>query len=729
MGWLASRACSRQRRLQVEVLETRLALSGCDLDHDLHFLPAFAGAAPESTASAIVAVGALPVSASYSSLPSAAATLYLDFDGHFEAVWGSYSNINTPAYDTDGNAGSWSSAELDAIYQIWRQVAEDYAPFNINVTTVLPPSFANGVAQRVVIGGAGAWTGGSYGGVSYVDNFTSSVANTSFVFSANLGSGYPKYVAEATSHEAGHGFGLSHQSAYSGATRTNDYQSGPGDGTAPIMGNSYSASRGLWWFGASSSSTTLQNDMAVIARAANGFGYRPDEAGDTPSTAAGLTVSSTTLSGAGVITSHSDLDYWSFSAGPGTINLTVSVPSYGNLDARAQLVDANGVVIVGWTNPSNSGGVTLTGTVSGGAYRLVVASSGVSSNTTATNYGFNVGSYTITGVVPSATPTPGAFGDWTALSGSMTQITTAVNADGRLQVFAIGGDNAVWTRTQTAANGAFGAWTSLGGYVKQLVVDRNANGGLVLVAIGGDNAAWVRIQTAANGAFGAWSSLGGYVKQLAAGRYADGRLALFAIGGDNAAWMTVQTGANGAFGNWTSLGGYVKQLVVGSNANGGLVLFGIGGDNAAWARIQTSPNGSFAGWSSLGGYVTQLAVASNANGTQVLFAIGGDNAVWTMSQGTTNGAFAPWASLGGYVKQITVGRNANGSLLLFAIGGDDAAWVRTQTAPNGGFASWKSEGGSVRQVSTATNRDGTVALLAISWDQSLHTKKQVTPVT
>lgn len=207
----------------------------------------------------------------FSSLPTATATLYLDFNGHYESSWGSYGAITSPAYDTDGNAASFSSTELANIEKIWRYVAEDYAPFNINVTTVEPSSFANGAALRVVIGGNSSWAGGTYGGIAYVNSFTSSIVNTVYVFPENLGNGYPKYVGDAASHEAGHAFGLKHQSAYSGTTLTASYQSGPGDGTAPLMGNSYSASRSLWWYGLTTSSTTYQDDMAVIASSTNGL--------------------------------------------------------------------------------------------------------------------------------------------------------------------------------------------------------------------------------------------------------------------------------------------------------------------------------------------------------------------------------------------------------------------------------------------------------------------------
>src|SRR5438874_11186297 len=57
-----------------------------------------------------------------SSRPGAAATIYLDFDGHVQASWGSFSNINSPAYDRDNNPTSFSAAELTSINEIWSRV-------------------------------------------------------------------------------------------------------------------------------------------------------------------------------------------------------------------------------------------------------------------------------------------------------------------------------------------------------------------------------------------------------------------------------------------------------------------------------------------------------------------------------------------------------------------------------------------------------------------------------
>lgn len=327
------------------------------------------------------------------SLPGAPVALYLDFDSHFDSRWGAYRNISTPAFDQDGATTSLNDRERTAIEQIWRAVAEDYAPFNLNVTTVAPPSFANGKALRVAVGGTGSWTGGAHGGLSYVNSFTNSIVNTVYVFAKNLGNGNARYVADAISHEAGHGFGLEHQSEYAGTVKIADYNDGSGDGRAPLMGNSYSAGRSLWWKGATHSSTRIQDDMTLLARLANRFGYRPDDHGNSIGSAKSLTVAGKQASGTGVIMTTADLDYFSFTTLAGQVNLSVSVPAnINNLDARMELRNAAGTLLVS-ADPSTSFGATIATTVSAGTYYLVVASHG--------GYG-DVGQYTISGTIPGA---------------------------------------------------------------------------------------------------------------------------------------------------------------------------------------------------------------------------------------------------------------------------------------------------------------------------------------
>lgn len=374
--------------------------------------------------------GSQLVGAPLSSIPilnsflGAAATLYLSFTGRYDATWGSYDNVSTPVYSQDGDPNSFSNSELTSIQSIWAYVSEDYAPFNINVSTATPPSnLVDGVSAVIAIGGSGSWAGGTYGGVAYVNGFTNSAPNVGYVFSNNLGSGNPRFVAEAVSHEAGHLFGLQHQSQYnpSGA-RVAEYSQSANSGTAPIMGNSYYAARGVWHNGTTTSASTFQDDMNVIARSANGLGYRTDDYGNTVYTAAAVAVNSagTQFSNSGVITTTNDIDAFAFNTGSGQISITVSVAAgFNNLDSRLELRDAVGNLIAS-AAPTNSFGATIATTVAAGSYRVLVASQG--------NYG-DVGQYTLSGTITpdSSVGTPSNVVAAAAL-GSVVNLYWADNA-------------------------------------------------------------------------------------------------------------------------------------------------------------------------------------------------------------------------------------------------------------------------------------------------------------
>jgi hypothetical protein len=326
----------------------------------------------------LLANSQVPVLNSY---PAAKAQLYLDFKGLQLASWGNYTNINIPAFGDAGN-----------IEAIWARVAEDFAPFNLNVTTVEPAAWDDALDLRVVVGGDGAWTGGVNSGISQTGSFASSDPHIVFVFPDNLGQGDPKMVADAISHEAGHAYGLSHQSVWDNSGNlVEEYN--PGDlSRAPLMGDSYAAQRSVWWLGPNDKSATdIQDDMAIIGGAANGFGFRPDDLGESPGAAAPLDVAGQFVHGAGIIGTMDDLDYWWFNTDPGTVVLQVTVPAgIANLDAKLELVDASGNVIVPWQDPADSLDATVVATVEAGSYRVVVGSHGL--------YG-DVGQYTIDGTV------------------------------------------------------------------------------------------------------------------------------------------------------------------------------------------------------------------------------------------------------------------------------------------------------------------------------------------
>jgi hypothetical protein len=328
--------------------------------------------------------------------PSAQVKLYLDFDGHVE------SDKTTPVYDLDDDLTAFNDTELGFITTAWAKVSEDYAPFNIDVTTVEPPelaagvpqSVANGIALRVAIGGDGAWTGtgGTHGGTGGIGSFTNSGNNTVYVFSKNLAHGI--LIGDVVSHESGHGFGLWHQSTYDqNGIKTNEYN--PGDGTwAPIMGLANVPFPTTWYNGTSSGPTTYQDDMAVLAGSGNGFGYRADDHGNTSATATPLTSASGAWSGSGIIETNVDADVFSFAVSAAdTYRIGLDVAEIGpNLDAVVELRNAAGMLLAA-ANPAASVGALISAVLAADTYYVSV--------TKTSEYG-RVGVYALDVSVPAA---------------------------------------------------------------------------------------------------------------------------------------------------------------------------------------------------------------------------------------------------------------------------------------------------------------------------------------
>jgi uncharacterized protein with LGFP repeats len=340
-----------------------------------------------------------PVAPVLNSNPGAKAVLYLDFDGH-KGPNADGTTVTTPAFDTDGDPTTFNASEQAAIKDVWRRVAEDFAPFNINVTTVDPGIYFPRTSLRVAIGGSWSdWFGKSAGGLGWVGLFAnpnaSNAARTVFVFAKSQGND-PRAIAEAASQEAGHAFGLEHQSSYDAAgNKTAEYNPGT-PLKAPIMGNSYTASRGIWWMGPNTvSATTIQDDMAVIGGAANGFGFRADDHGNTSLTADALWQVGNTLRGSGIIEKTSDTDYFRFTtSAAGTVWLYLNADGWlgHNLQAVVELRSSSNALLA-WSDPVPDQGVVVSTDLAAGTYFVAVRSHG--------DYG-DVGQYTLTGYTPNS---------------------------------------------------------------------------------------------------------------------------------------------------------------------------------------------------------------------------------------------------------------------------------------------------------------------------------------
>ncbi len=370
------------------------------------------------------------------SRPGAQRTIYLNFKGATltGTAWNTtagVSSITAVPFDLDGIPGTFSTAELQRIQYIWQRVAEDYAPFDVDVTTeAVSSTLLNRSSTTDTVFGTtvlitnstGVYTC-SCGGVAYVGAFDD-VGDTykpALVFYNQLGSGNEKYVAEAISHEAGHNMGLSHD-----GTATAGYYSGQGTGTytgwAPIMGVGYYKPLVQWSKGEYFGANNTQDDFAVAQT--YGLPLRTDDHGDTLATATAPTGTSsggvTTFSTQGVIERASDIDVFTLTANAGPISLALSPTNRSaNLDGVLTLMNSAGTVLA-TSNPVD----TLNGSISvtlpaAGTYYVSVRGTGNGdpAGTGYSSYG-SVGQYALSGsyytpgnlaptAVISAAPTSG----------------------------------------------------------------------------------------------------------------------------------------------------------------------------------------------------------------------------------------------------------------------------------------------------------------------------------
>ena len=297
----------------------------------------------------------------------------------------------------------------------------------------------------------------------------------------------------------------------------------------------------------------------------------------------------------------------------------------------------------------------------------------------------------------------------------------AANADGHLQIFARGTDNALWQISDS--DGGWSEWKSLGGVLTgNVTIGRNADHRLEVFAQGTDNSLLHNRQTSPNGDWSGWSSLGGVLaSKLAVSTNADGRLEVFVGGTGNALFHNWQTSPGGEWSGWRSLGGVLAgNPVVSANADGRLEVFVRGTDNALWHNLQTSPNGGWSGWRSLGGaFLGDPAVGVNADGRLEVFVRGTNGALLHSWQTSPNGDWSGWISLGGALAgNIAVGRNADGGLEVYVQGTDNALWRNVQSGSH--WSGWQGLGGQVtNNLVLGRNADGWLQVFVRGSDNEL----------
>ena len=146
------------------------------------------------------------------------------------------------------------------------------------------------------------------------------------------------------------------------------------------------------------------------------------------------------------------------------------------------------------------------------------------------------------------------FTDWATLGGAMNGPPSVAEINGGFVLYR-GQDNAAWFLRDTTpfagsavAPATWSNQASLGGYIisnPTMAPNHFPGNDLEVFVVGGDNALWVAASLGSGSPFGPWQSLGGFlVGDPSAARNEDGTVEVLAIGSDGALWHIRQSMAS-----------------------------------------------------------------------------------------------------------------------------------------------------------------------------------------
>ncbi|RIK82215.1 MAG: hypothetical protein DCC68_06955 [Planctomycetota bacterium] len=315
-----------------------------------------AAAAPPPTAA-----NGLPL---LESRPGAPVALYLDFDGFSGNGYGGQ-QTHAP-YSIDGDSTTYNAQEQTNIIEGWRRISAHFAPFDVNVTTIVPTIPKTWTVITPSFGGPG-YSWGQFNGF----------APSSFNPQGDL-------LSRTTGilHEIGHDFGLAHQSEYDLlGNKTKEYRNGYDSLHGPIMGVDYDGSVPKWYIGhPANSPSALQDDVAIIAakirplQGAGGDGFRADDHGNAIGTATVLASEGGVQQSPGIIERLTDRDVFAFTSAGGAVSIDATRDSISGVDMKLEVYAANGTLLAASDTTPNNQFLTLA--LDAGTYYAAVSSHG-----------------------------------------------------------------------------------------------------------------------------------------------------------------------------------------------------------------------------------------------------------------------------------------------------------------------------------------------------------------
>ncbi|HKX72800.1 MAG TPA: CHAP domain-containing protein [Candidatus Saccharimonadales bacterium] len=290
--------------------------------------------------------------------------------------------------------------------------------------------------------------------------------------------------------------------------------------------------------------------------------------------------------------------------------------------------------------------------------------------------------YSMTGVVHA--PNGGASaGNGGTPPGLGSKIASARHADGRLAVFYIGANSAIYYRNQNSP-GSIG-WTSeihIPAYAKAIAAVTNAQGRIELFYIGANNGLYHRWQPWTN--TDQWSPeeyFSANIRAIAAANNGNGILAVIAVGSDNQLYIMQQPAPNSWNGQWHNIPAQSVDIAMATAHDGRNELFHVGTNYQTYHRWEWSPGCC---WSSpeevWGTNVRKLAATRNADGRMEVFAIGSNAQIYNNWQQQAGSNWAnTWPLIPAQARYIAAATNVDGRLEIFYVGANNSVYHRRQT--------------------------------------------------
>ena len=284
----------------------------------------------------------LNASGNFESKAGAPAVIYCNFEGEVvnQALW-STSTINAAP-------SGLSSGEVAEILKL---VAEDFAPFDVNVTNDRSVYDSTPSNKRVMCISTPTDTASpGAGGVAFLDTFVDDLVCWDFNLSG-----------DTISHEVGHTLNLDHHGDSSqNAPEYHDGHASESRDWGPIMGSAFEASMVQWSDGNYTSATNNnQDDLDLITN--YGLSYRTDDYGNDSATGENVSINNMLVTRNGIIERSTDIDVFNVtysSLGKVQISGFGREGAQSNLDVNLSILNANGIIIYTQTSDTSDDAIT-----------------------------------------------------------------------------------------------------------------------------------------------------------------------------------------------------------------------------------------------------------------------------------------------------------------------------------------------------------------------------------